>query len=97
MYLEPLDGSAHAQFSVMSSNSSITENLLEYRFLAELGAYLARFDTPMEVLRSDVDRTGHDIVLEANGVLRHVQLKATDQSGALKGLVFAYQALLRVK
>ena len=81
MYSQASNESSFTSFSSQPSHSSITENLLEYRFLAELGAYLARFDTAMEVLRSDVDRTGHDIVLEASGVLRHVQLKATIAGG----------------
>ena len=31
----------------------------------------------IEVLRAEVDRAGYDLVLESNGVLRHVQLKAS--------------------
>src|SRR5260370_8192482 len=31
----------------------------------------------IEVLRSEVDRGGYDVVLEANGVIRHVQLKSS--------------------
>lgn len=81
MYSQISDAGSYKGYSNSSVHSSLTESLLEYRFLAEMGAYLARFDSPMEVLRSDVDRTGHDIVLEANGVLRHVQLKATVAGG----------------
>lgn len=81
MYPQVSNESSYKQFVATSFHSSVIESLLEYRFLAELGAYLARFDTAMEVLRSDVDRTGHDIVLEANGILRHVQLKATVAGG----------------
>lgn len=81
MYPQISDAGSYKGYSNSSVHSSLTESLLECRFLAEMGAYLARFDTPLEVLRSDVDRTGHDIVLEANGVLRHVQLKATVAGG----------------
>lgn len=35
----------------------------------------------MDVLRSEMDVQGHDIVLEAGGVTRHVQLKATVEGG----------------
>jgi hypothetical protein len=31
----------------------------------------------IEVLKSEVDRGGYDVVLEANGVIRHVQLKSS--------------------
>lgn len=81
MYSQASDMDTPTRFQATPFHSSLTESLLEYRFLAELSAYLARFDTAIEVLRSDVDRTGHDIVLEANGVLRHVQLKATVAGG----------------
>jgi hypothetical protein len=81
MYSQITDSDSHKDYTNSSVHSSLTENLLEYRFLAGLGAYLARFHSAMEVLRSDVDRSGHDIVLEANGVLRHVQLKATVAGG----------------
>lgn len=81
MYSEISDVSGFNQPSTAAAQSSLIESLLEYRFLAELGAYLARFHTAMEVLRGDVDRSGHDIVLEAKGIMRHVQLKATIAGG----------------
>ena len=81
MYSLISDTGSYKGYSNSSVHSSLTESLLEYRFLAEMGAYLARFDSPMEVLRGDVDRSGYDLVLEANGVLRHVQLKATIAGG----------------
>jgi hypothetical protein len=31
----------------------------------------------IEVLKSEVDRGGYDLVLEANGVIRHIQLKSS--------------------
>ena len=31
----------------------------------------------IEVLKSEVDRAGYDIVLEENGIIRHVQLKSS--------------------
>jgi hypothetical protein len=31
----------------------------------------------IEILKSEVDRGGYDVVLEANGVIRHVQLKSS--------------------
>lgn len=81
MYSHRSNTGSYKGYSNSSVHSSLTESLLEYRFLADMGAHLARFDTAMEVLRSDVDRSGYDLVLEANGVLRHVQLKATIAGG----------------
>jgi hypothetical protein len=31
----------------------------------------------IEVLKSEVDRGGYDVVLESNGIIRHVQLKSS--------------------
>src|SRR3546814_18808585 len=36
---------------------------------------LLRAQTPFEVLRSEFDGHGYDIVVEAKGVLRHIQFK----------------------
>jgi len=55
--------------------------VLEYRFLAELGAELWRLGVEFEVLRGDVDDSGHDLVIEAGGILRHIQLKAMIKGG----------------
>jgi hypothetical protein len=35
----------------------------------------------LEVSQPSIDRAGHDVVLEANGITRHVQLKASAQGG----------------
>lgn len=61
-----------------SLQSSFREKTLEHVFVGDClrrlwacGVYDA------EVLRADVDGAGYDIVMEANGVLRHIQLKAS--------------------
>ena len=38
---------------------------------------MAERHSDVEVLKSEVDRGGYDIVLESNGVIRHVQLKSS--------------------
>lgn len=61
-----------------SEDSSLREQALGHLFLGELLSYMWRNDRrDIEVLKSEVDRGGYDIVLEANGVLRHVQLKSS--------------------
>lgn len=39
---------------------------------------------PFEVLRAEFDAFGYDVVLEANGVMRHVQLKAARSDGTTR-------------
>lgn len=63
-------------------SSSALEKVLEHRFVAELSAALwKRGSGDFEVLRSEVDRHGYDLVTEANGIIRHIQLKALRQGG----------------
>jgi hypothetical protein len=62
--------------------SSALEKVLEHRFVAELTAALwLHGATDFEVLRSEVDSHGYDIVIEANGVIRHIQLKVLRRGG----------------
>ena len=61
-----------------SIHSSFRENMLEHVFIAELQqeAWFRRWTT-MEILRSEVDDSGYDIVAECDGVVRYIQLKAS--------------------
>lgn len=58
--------------------SSFREKLLEHVFVSELlqEAWLGRGRT-LEVLRSEVDASGYDLVLECGGIIRYVQLKGS--------------------
>jgi hypothetical protein len=65
--------------------SSYREILLEHLFVSAIMKHLwLRGITQFEVLKPQVDDSGYDLVLEANGVVRHVQLKssAADSSTA---------------
>jgi len=63
-------------------NSVLREKVLEHVFLSELAkVLLLDMRTPFEVLRSEFDGHGYDVVIEARGVVRHVQLKATRVGG----------------
>lgn len=63
-------------------SSSALEKVLEHRFVAELSAALwLQGVTDFEVLRGEVDSHGYDLVVEANGIIRHIQLKALRQGG----------------
>ncbi|KQM12980.1 hypothetical protein [Novosphingobium sp. Leaf2] len=64
-------------------HSVLREKVIEHAFLAELSrSLLLELAMPFEVLRSEFDAFGYDIVIDANGVLRHVQLKASTTGGA---------------
>lgn len=64
-------------------HSVLREKVVEHVFIAELSrTLLLDLKMPFEVLRSEFDAFGYDVVIEANGVLRHIQLKATRVSGA---------------
>lgn len=58
--------------------SSYREVLLEHLFSGEVMKHLwLRGNIRIETLKPQVDDTGYDLVLEANGVVRHVQLKSS--------------------
>jgi hypothetical protein len=67
----------------LSTYSSTREKILEHRFIADVTAELWRrgvFD--FAVSHSEVDNSGYDVIIEAAGVTRHVQLKAMQVAGA---------------
>lgn len=57
--------------------SSLREQYLEYGFLGELCREMWKRGIEMDILRSHTDRSGYDILLEANGIERHVQMKSS--------------------
>jgi hypothetical protein len=69
---------AEIEASAHSSDSSLREQALGHLFLGQLLAFMWRNGArDIEVLKSEVDRGGYDVVLESNGVIRHVQLKSS--------------------
>ena len=58
--------------------SSYREQLVEYAFVSELlqDGWIRRRQR-IDVLRADVDGAGYDVVIDCQGVIRHVQLKST--------------------
>lgn len=68
-----------------SRDSSGLEKVLEHRFISELTTCLWLAGChDLEVLRSEVDSHGYDIVVDARGVLRHIQLKSMVRGGKKK-------------
>jgi hypothetical protein len=69
---------------------------LEHAFVAQVTAELWRrgvFD--FAVSHSEVDNSGYDLIIEANGVTRHIQLKAMQVAGARRD--FGLQRRLAAK
>jgi len=69
---------AKIEAAAHSSDSSLREQALGHVFLGQLLTFMWRSGArDIEVLKSEVDRGGYDLVLEANGIIRHVQLKSS--------------------
>lgn len=61
-----------------TESSSFREKLVEHLFVGELLKLSWCVDRcDLEVAKPEVDNSGYDLILEANGVIRHVQLKAS--------------------
>jgi hypothetical protein len=57
------------------------ERLLEHLLIGDLLKYSwLHAAAKLEVLQPSIDRSGHDVVLEANGVTRHLQLKSSSHA-----------------
>lgn len=57
------------------------EKILEHRLVSDLAELMMRRGTELDVMRSEFDAHGHDVVFEAAGMIRHVQLKAMVAGG----------------
>lgn len=65
------------QDTVHNSAPSLQEQYLEYGFLGELCWEMWKRSVEMDILRSHTDRSGYNILLEENGIERHVQMKSS--------------------
>jgi hypothetical protein len=69
------------KMSLDTHQSVYREQLLEHLLIGELLKHSWLYSgATLEVSQPSIDRSGHDIVLEANGVTRHVQLKASSST-----------------
>ena len=70
--MDPSHASEHSRYS------SYREMLLEHLFAGTVMSHLWRNGFQrLELLKSQVDDSGYDLVLEANRVVRHIQLKSS--------------------
>lgn len=66
--------------------SMFYEQLVEHAFVSEvLQEAWYNFGKTVEVLRSEVDASGYDLVLDCNGTMRHVQLKTSTPDAKAQG------------
>lgn len=69
--------------SLHINESVYRERLLEHLLIGELLKHSwLHHGAELEVSQPSIDRSGHDVVLEANGITRHVQLKASATGAA---------------
>jgi hypothetical protein len=77
-----------------STDSSLREQALVHIFLGQLLAFMWRNGgRDIEVLKSEVDRGGYDVVLESNGVIRHVQLKSSFRGSKVREVAVSTKLL----
>jgi hypothetical protein len=70
--------------SIHSQRSTYREMLIEHLFAGELMRHYWRGrGCLLEVAKPQVDDGGYDLVLEANGIVRYVQLKSTHRKSKL--------------
>lgn len=63
-------------------HSTLREKTIEHIFIGECLRWLwAAGRRDAEVLHADVDAGGYDLVMEAGGIIRHVQLKSSHAGG----------------
>lgn len=64
--------------SLATTHSVFRERMFEHQLLFELMRHAWKHDeATLEVSQPAIDNSGHDLVLEARGVTRHVQLKTS--------------------
>ena len=65
-----------------TEHSSFREKLIEHLFVGELlKLSWKNGDCQIEVAKPEVDNSGYDLIAEANGIVRHIQLKASYDGG----------------
>ena len=59
-------------------SSSFREKLIEHLFISELlKLSWQKSDCSLEISKPEVDNRGYDLIAEQNGIIRHIQLKAS--------------------
>jgi hypothetical protein len=83
--MEPDPSESTAVHEIHFLRSSYREMLIEHLFAGELMRhYWQRKESLLEVAKPQVDDGGYDLIIEANGEMRHVQLKSSHQNSRLR-------------
>lgn len=80
-------GKTEKGWQLQTHGSGLLEQVLEYQLLAALTPELLRRGMRFEVLRGDFDLDGYDLIIEAGGVLRHIQLKSMTCAGKARSVL----------
>lgn len=76
------DAAGVGSHSVYAGNSNFIEQMVEHEFISRVIQHVwFTHRERIEVLRSEIDDYGYDIVLEFRGILRHIQLKTSIKGG----------------
>ena len=62
--------------------SKLREQIVEYRFLSDLFIYCAAQNKELELLKSEHDSFGYDIILKIDSVIKYIQLKSKKEDGS---------------
>ena len=66
-------------------NSNFIEQMVEHEFISRVIQYVWFTEQDkIEILRSEIDDYGYDIVLEYQGIMRHIQLKTSIKGGSTR-------------
>ena len=75
---EPGEAQVQTTMNKHTEHSSFREKLVEHIFIGELLKMAWKKDTcDIEIAKPEVDNAGYDLIAEANGIVRHIQLKAS--------------------
>lgn len=76
------------KIEALSQHSSYVENVLRHVFLSDLfrAAWQCDYTHKLHIYNNEVDDPGFDLVASLNGVLRHIQLKATHTDGRARDI-----------
>lgn len=65
---------------IYTEHSVFIEQMVEHEFISRVTQYIwFNYRQTIEVLHSEIDAYGYDIILEFNGILRHIQLKTSSK------------------
>jgi cell division protein FtsL len=58
------------------------EKLIEHRFISDIMMYCwFKYKTTLEIIHSEIDANGYDLIISYNNVNRYIQLKTSEEDG----------------